>query len=312
MMRFFDEVPAERLALVRILVGAYASVYLLVRAPVLADFRGMAEERFEPVGLAALLDAPLSPTAALVAWAACWLLCVAFTLGVWFRVIGPLCALALLWVTSYRTSWGMVFHTDNLLAMHVLALGFVPACAESLSLDARKRVRPAPDARFGWPLWLMSAITVVAYLLAGVAKLKISGLHWADGEVLRSTMAHDAVRKAAVGSIHSPLGAWLVQYGWPFPVLGAMTLVLELGAPLALLGRRVAAAWVLGIWSFHLGVIATMAIAFPYPLSGIAFASFFPLEGWLAPDAKLGRFLRRSPALANLLARLLAPASALR
>ena len=126
------------------------------------------------------------------------------------------------------------------------------------------------------------------------------------------TEAHDAVRKAAVGSIHSPLGAWLVQYGWPFPVLGGLTLVLELGAPLALFGRRVAAIWVLGIWSFHVGVIATMAIAFPYPLSGIAFASFFPVEEWLAPEAKLGRFLRRSPALANLLARLLAPASALR
>ena len=61
-----------------------------------------------------------------------------------------------------------------------------------------------------------------------------------------------------------------------------------------------------------LGLAATMAIAFPYPLSGIAFASFFPVEEWLAPEAKLGRFLRRSPALANLLARLLAPASALR
>jgi hypothetical protein len=304
-MKLFAAVAPERLALLRVLVGGYASVYLLARAPVLADFRGMAEERFEPVGLAALLDAPLSPALAGLLWALCWLTCVAFTLGLWFRASGPLCALALLWVTSYRTSWGMVFHTDNLLVLHVLALGCAPAAAAALSVDAARArsERPLPDARFAWPLWLVSALTVVAYVLAGIAKLKISGLHWADGEVLRSTMAHDAVRKAAVGSMHSPLGAWLVQYAWPFPVLGTLTLLLELGAPLALLGGRFAAAWVLGVWGFHVGVLATMAIAFPYPLSGIAFASFFALEEWLAPDARLGRFLRRNPRLARLLAR---------
>ena len=31
-------------------------------------------------------------------------------------------------------------------------------------------------------------------------------------------------------------------------------------------------------WAFHLGVLALMGIGFPYPLSGIAFASLVPAE----------------------------------
>ena len=279
---FFAPAPAARLALLRLLVGSFATIYLLVRSPVLADFRSMSAARFEPVGLAALLGAPLAAQLALAAWALCVVLCALFAVGARFAISGPLAALALLWVTSYRNSWGMVFHTDNLLVLHMLALGVVPAAADVLSVDAARRgghrASVTDDARYGWPVKLVSALTVTTYLLAGIAKLKLSGLDWADGEVLRSTMAHDAVRKAAVGSIYSPLGGWLVRYGWPFPVFGAFTLVVELGAPLALLGGRVALLWAALAWSFHAGVIATMAIAFPYPLSGIALASLLPLE----------------------------------
>lgn len=287
---------AKRLALLRALVGAFASVYLIVRAPVLADFRGMAAERFEPVGLAALLGAPLPASLAMLLWMITLLFCIAFTLGFRFRWTGPACALALLFLTSYRNSWGMVFHTDNLLVLHVLVLGMTPASAHALSLDAAHADSSAPvadSAAYGWPVRLVSLITLATYVLAGIAKLKLSGLHWAGGEVLRSTIAHDAVRKIAVGSMHSPLGAWLVQYTWPFPILGAVTLLLELGAPLALLGGRVALVWATMVWMFHVGVLATMAIAFPYPLSGVALASLFPLERWAWLERTVCRLLAR-------------------
>lgn len=145
---------------------------------------------------------------------------------------------------------------------------------------------------------LVGALTVATYLLAGIAKLKLSGLGWAEGEILRSTIAHDAVRKAAVGSVYSPLGAWLVRYDWPFPLFGAFTFVVELGAPLALLGRRLGLLWAALALSFHLGVLATMAIAFPYPLSGVALASFVPLER-LSPRL-LGRLQTALDRLARL------------
>jgi hypothetical protein len=57
-----------------------------------------------------------------------------------------------------------------------------------------------------------------------------------------------------------------------------LSLGFELAAPVALLGGRIALIWSFGAWTFHLGVLLLMAIFFPYPLTGVAFASLFPIE----------------------------------
>ena len=43
-------------------------------------------------------------------------------------------------------------------------------------------------------------------------------------------------------------------------------------------GRRLRHAWMAMAWTFHVGVLALMAVLFPYPLFGIAFASMLPVE----------------------------------
>lgn len=275
--RFYAPLEPARLATLRVLTGAFAVIYFTVRAPVMASFRTFSDARFAPVGLASFLDAPLPAWAVLALYLAAIGFGIAFTLGVWFRLTGPAFALLALWVTSYRNSWGMIFHTDNLLVVHLLVLALADSAA-ALSLDARGKPPAPPHGRFGWPVRLMSAVTVLVYLLAGVAKLKASGLPWMEGEILRNYIAYDAVRKAQVGSVYSPLGAFLVQYAWPFPFIGALTVALELFGPLTLLHRRAAQLWVAGVYAFHLGVLLSMAIAFPYPLAGVAFASFFAAE----------------------------------
>lgn len=279
--------PPERLATVRVLVGAYALVYLVARAPVLADFSAFAPARFEPVGVVRALSVPLPAAAVWALWGASVVLAAAFAVGARFRLTGPLLAALLLWVTSYRNSWGMLFHTDNLLVLHAIVVGLCPAATDVLAVDARTR-RAAPDATasavpgadgvYGWPLRLLGWITVAAYALAGIAKLRESGLVWADGEILRNYIAFDAVRKIEVGSVYSPFGAWLVGFQAPFRVIGVLSLALELGGPLVLLHPRLTRAWVVGMWGFHLGVLAVMAIVFPYPLSGVAFAALLPCE----------------------------------
>jgi hypothetical protein len=288
---FFAPAPAERLATVRVLTGAFAVVYLLSRANVLGDFRAP-PGRFVGVGLASWLSEPVSAGLQIGLFGLCVVLGVLFTLGRCYRWSGPLFALLLLWVTSYRNSWGMVFHTDNLLVLHVIALAACDA-AEALSWDARGRAPVADSGRFGWPVRLLMALTALAYVLAGVAKLKIAGFSWTDGEVLRDQIAYDALRKSQIGSLSSPFAAYLVQLSWPYPVLSWLTLLFELGGPLLLWSRRLRMAWAAGLWSFHLGVLISMLIAFPYPLSGIAFASLFRCERlWqLRVLAPIHRFL---------------------
>jgi hypothetical protein len=279
-------VPLARLRLMRVALGGYSVVYLLTRAGHLVRPIDYPAEAFAPVGIARLLPAPLSSGGVYASWAVACLLAVCFALGRGYRLVAPSFALALLWITTYRHSWGMIFHTDNLWVLHVALIALADAGA------APSRSCPSggtPESVSGWPLRAMSLVTVASYLVAGLAKLEQSGLAWAGGEVLRQQIAYDALRKIQLGSVHSPLGPWLLPHAWLFGPLSTFSLGAELLAPLALLGGRWCRVWCVSAWLFHAGVLALMAIAFPYPLSGVAFLSFFPLERWRALGAAARR-----------------------
>jgi hypothetical protein len=278
--------PPERLAALRILIGAFAVVYLTVRAASLSSVVRFAPQQYQPIGLARLVANPLPSAVVYGAVALAIVTGVCFVIGFRHRLLAPAFAFLLMWVTTYRNSWGMIFHTENLLVLHVLLLAIAPA-ADVWSLDARRRPAPEPNPNHGWPIVLISAVTVTTYVLAAVAKLRNSGLDWVTSDILRNYVAYDNFRKILLGDWHAPLGAYLVRHGWLFPPLAAASMVLELFAPAALLSKRVAKVWVLGVWGFHVGVWATMAIFFPYNVLGFAFLSFFPIE------RRLGRIGRR-------------------
>ena len=290
---WFAPAPAERLAAMRILTGLFVVGYVLVRGNTLWRLAAMPRRDFTPVGLARFLDGPL------VAWAhhaivvGVAVLAFAFTVGLLHRWLAPLFAVGLLWVMGYRSSWGMLFHTDNLLVLHVAVIALTPA-ADAWSWDAlRRKGRPPPppsSEAYGWPLKVMAAMTVLTYFVAGVAKIKLGGWAWAEGVQLREQVAIDNARKALLGSSMSPLAAPMLAHDRLFAVMAMMSLTIELGAPLALLHRRIAAVWALGAWGFHVGVIALMAILFPYPLFGLAYAPLFRVE---RPLAWIGRHLAR-------------------
>ncbi|HEY6876808.1 MAG TPA: HTTM domain-containing protein [Polyangiales bacterium] len=271
---WYAPAPPERLALLRILLGVYAVSYLLARALPLTSVTRFSPAEFAPVGPVQVLRAPLPSGLVYAALALAIISGVAFTCGFLYRLTAPVFALAFLWVTAYRSSWGMVFHTENLTALHLLVLAFAPA-ADALARGATPR---ESSGRYGWALRAVATITVVSYVLAGVAKLRLGGAEWVDGELLRAQVAYDNLRKIELGSVHAPLGALLVQVAWPFRTLAWAALLLELGAPVALLHDKLARAWVLGAWSFHVGVVVLMAIGFPYQLSFAAYLALFPLE----------------------------------
>ena len=299
---WFPPAPPLRLAVLRVLVIGFALLWLVGLAPLMLANLRFSAARFEPVGLISLLDQPLPAGLVIGLWLITVLAALASLLGWRYRVSSMVFALGLLWVTSYRNSWGMIFHTENLLVLHSLILACLPA-ADAWSLDARRRppIPQTPDPRYGWGPRLMAAVTAIAYLLAGVAKLRNAGEAWLHGEALLSHVAWDNLRKIELGDLHSPIGAALSAYPALFAPLAWISMVLELGAPLSLLGRRPAWVWTIGMWSFHLGVLIIMAIGFIYPLSGIAFAPLFAVDEPLRRVA--ARVRERRPA--SLAARLL-------
>jgi hypothetical protein len=276
--------PPERLAALRIIVGLFGGIYTLVRVPGFASVARFGPKEFAPVGPVKLLSAPLPPAVVYIAIGLTIAAAIPFVLGLRFRFAGPAFAALFLWITSYRSSFGFVFHTENLAALHLAVLAVSDASA-AWSLDARGKPAPADAPRFGWPLRLASMVTVATYWLAGLAKLRESGLTWISGDILTNQIAYDNLRKAVLGDRYSPIGAFAVRHSWVMKPLAALSVALEVGAPIAFVGGRVTRVWCFLAWGFHAGIVALMAILFPYPLSTIAYLSFLePEKGlrWIA------------------------------
>jgi hypothetical protein len=285
----------------RVLVGAFSTIYLAVRLPTflaLADRPGP----LEPVGLLGWLTGPL-PSALVVGWVVATLaLGVAFTAGLAARATGPGFALGMLLAATYRSSWGQLLWLENLMVLQLLIVALAPS-ADACALGRRaKQGSPAPSASYGWPLRLAALVTVTTYVLAGVTKLRLGGVEWMWGDAVRNHIAFSAARLELFGEASSPLGRAAVSLdGWLRPAAVA-TVAIELAAPVALLGGRLRTAWTVLAWTMHAAIAALMVVVFPFPLSGVAFACFYRLEA--VPDAlrrllppHRGRRRPRSPAL---------------
>ncbi len=275
-----------RLAALRILVSSYAAIWTAARLPHLVDVTEFSAARFEPVGPLAWLDGPV-PSGVLVGVAVLTPpLGVAAAVGWRYRVTGPLLAAGFLFVTTYRNSWGQIFHTENLVAIHLVLLAVAPA-HHLWSVDGRhgRRKRPAEG---DWAVKAMAVATVTTYLVAGMAKIRNGGLAWFDGDVLVHQVAFDNVRKRVLGDVWSPLAELLVANRWLATPAALGSILVELGAPAALLNDWIGRRWCFVAWTFHVAVLLFMAILFPYHLLGLALAPLLPVErpvSWL-----VGRF----------------------
>ena len=284
--------PPERLAMLRILTGVFAVAYLVVRLPVFVQL-GDRRSGFDGVGLAALLDRPVEGSV-VDAVVVTTLLCgVGFALGWRFRVTGPLFAVGMLALGSYRGSWGQLLHFENLMVLYLVIIALAPA-ADAWSLDARRREDrpdgPGESVSYGFPIALAGLVLVITYVIAGFAKLRYGGLDWVFGDTLRNHVAYAAALLDLLGGTPSPLAGWVVQLEGIWPFVAAATIVIELVAPVALLGGRIRTAWVLAAWLMHLGVLAFMLIGFPFPLFFVAFAPLYRVERlWTERPARLRR-----------------------
>ncbi len=277
---WFAPAPAERLAALRIAIGVYALGWVIIRYDEIINIATQ-PSGFQPIGIVRVLETPVSPDLVAVFAIATCVLLGAFILGIAYRVVAPLAALGLLWTLTYRNAWGMPFHTENLMVMHVIAFAFMPAA----DVWALARRRPSPESGYGWAIKLLVALTVATYMLAGIAKLRIAGFAWLDGELLRNQIAIDNLRKLLLGDSTATLGTTLLHHPTIMTAFSVLTIVLELGSPVALIGGRIARLWALGAWGFHVGVILLMNIWFPYAVLGFAFLPIFEVErpiAWLS------------------------------
>ena len=273
--------PPERLAALRIVVGTFAVIYLAGRTPVLLGLRDRAAAGFDGVGVLTWRDAPLDDAVVTTLVVVALLSGIGFTAGAAFRLSGPLFALSALVLTTYRSSWGQLLHFENLVVLHLLIVG-VAASADAWSFDAVRRARAGRDAvgdgEYAAPMRLACVVVVVAYVIAGVAKLRYGGIEWIASDSLRHHIAYSAARLELLGGAPSPLARPFVEQAWLLPPMAGASVAVELAAPVALLGGRLRTVWVVSAWLMHAAIAALMLVGFPYPLFLVAFAPFFELE----------------------------------
>jgi hypothetical protein len=272
--------PAARLGLVRVAVGGYTLAHYLKNRRMHREVTRTDPTLFAPVGPVRVLGRPLPPRLADGLNDAAVASTLLFTLGVRHRVVGPAHSALLTWTLSYRNSWSMIYHFQNILVAHTVLLGASPA-ADGASVDALLHggAKPAPHARYGAPLQLMNAASAVAYLLAGVAKVAgPSGWGWARGDTLRRHVAVDAIRKELFGARVSPAVYALDGHRGLFSAMAVTSLALELTAPLALVDRAVGRLWASAVFGMHWGILVIMGIPFPYQLCGASFTPWLDLE----------------------------------
>ncbi len=290
--RWLAPVPRRRLQLVRSATCTYAVLFSAGRSVYLWHAGHLSVARWAPLGVLGGMARPLPGWSVVLVWLAVLVSGTLAAAGRALRVTLPALAAGFLLVSTYGNSWGQLFHTEHLVTLHLVALAGAALLAEA---PEQRLTTTGHDAVSGWPLRLMTALTALTYLIAGVAKLRLGGWAWLDGDALRHQVAYDNIRKDLVGSVSSPVAGWaLAHAGWWW-LIGAGTIVVEVGAPLAVLWRPLRRAWAVAAWLFHLGIVALMAIVFLYPATGVAYLSMFEVERWA--DRALARLGMRSKRL---------------
>lgn len=295
---WFIPLSPDRLSIFRILVGIYA-FYLLSGRYVsqLVNNNSSGQKPlylFDQVGIINFIDRPIDPEVFKLILLAAFIFNILFILGLLYRISGPVFALLFLFLISYSHSWSMIYHSRNIAVLHCLVLGFTLS-ADSISLDSLikkkipRKLKPhllfgnirnnSPAWEYGWPIMLINSMTVICYFLAGIAKIMGPvGIYWVLGESVRSQVAVDAIRKEFLAMGAQPLSYLLYNSVYIFTAIGISSIVLELGAPLAVINRRIGYIWSLMTLGMHWGIYFIMGITFRYQMAGIIFLPFFPIE----------------------------------
>jgi hypothetical protein len=272
-------IPLVRIQRFRALLGLYTALYLIVRFPVLWALGNRSAASLDPVGVWWWLSEPLpAPLVRAVAVVAVVGSCT-IVIGRGVQWATPLAASSTLALATYRASFGQMLWFDNLMVLHLLLMGaWSVGCRRRTTGGTGTDTHQVDVMVSGFVLRLAGIVTVVTYLLAGVAKLRIGGWAWMDGDALARHVAFSAARLKLLGATPSPLAEWLLAVPGLLTAGAAATLLVELLAPVALLGRRWASCWAVAAWSMHVGIAASMFVVFAYPLTLVAFAPLFRLE----------------------------------
>ena len=183
---------------------------------------------------------------------------------------------------NYSQCFGGGTHAVQIVAIMLLLWPWTGA-GHFLSLDGLIWKRTHPDFQpqhYGQGIWMGRFLLVMAFTLAGIAKLKLGGLEWLDGVSLQNYL----IRVMTVADMSSnelfgrPATLYLIRHVATLQAASWSIVVLEILAPLAL-WKPAKFRWIIVLLlGTQVGIYVTMGVNFAMYLSLYAF--WIP-ERWL-------------------------------
>lgn len=165
------------------------------------------------------------------------------------RLAFTLTWIALLVLAGFRASRGKIQHNDVLLLLAIVP--FLAAPDDTTWRDDRT------GARFGWPVHAGMVVVAIGYSWSGVAKLLSSGPRWVFSDNMRNVL-YDGARGA---KSHAPeLARWIAEHAGLSVAIALVTIVFEIGVPLALPCPRLRPAVVAGAVALHGSIFVLLGL----------------------------------------------------
>lgn len=218
-----------------------------------------------PIGFDAFLASP----AALTAFEAATGLLLAMAAGGLFtRWSVPAAAVAYLLFASILRSYAWSYHMGLVPLYALLLLAFTP-CGDGWSLDRWRRRRAGlpvppprePGLRYSLGRFLVWMAVALPYTMAGLSKIRRSGLLWWEGENMKQMLVATIVEP-----MHFEFGVTYLMLEWPgwvFDLLGLAALAGEVLFALVLFSRVARLVLPAVTAAMHVGILLMQNILFP-------------------------------------------------
>lgn len=183
-------------------------------------------------------------------------------IGFGYRFAAPVASVCALYFIGLENCFGKVMHSGNLYVLGACVL----ACSradDALSVKAwlgkrRGIPAPAPSGEYRWPVRTIWLILAGMYCAAGFSKLMHTGWEWALSDSFRNLLlSHQYTRRPV-----TDLGPWLAQYPELCRWVAMGALLLELAAPLLLLGGYFTLVFGGGLAALQFGIFLMLGVNF--------------------------------------------------
>jgi len=256
------------------------------------------DELWRPISFFSLLAGAVPSAELLDQLTNVWRLALAFgCIGLLTRPSMVLVFLLGLYVIGWGQNFGKVMHSHHVALLCTGILAFA-RCGDAWSVDALLRRRrggdlpPETSSEYTWPVRAAWLVMTLMFFAAGVAKLRHAGLEWIFSDSFSRLLVLKHYEKQA------DLGSWglrIAQIGWLCQTLAFVSVAIELGAPLALVSRRLRMLIVPSLLGMQIGIAALMGVH-PRSPNFACYAFFVP---WHALGARVSRALGRAGARAD-------------